>query len=269
MTLSNPSNATLAADPTATGTIVDDDDAANVAPAFTSAATFTPAENQTCGGVHHGGPDASDPDMGDEVTGYALSGGADQARRGSTSGVLTFQAAPNYEDPEDADTDNAYLVEVQATSGTGDREQTGDPDHHSDGDGRGRAAGHTGEADAGGGLGLGDEPDGALDEAGAERGSGHHRLQRGVPRGHERRLGDLHARRHGVARTITGLTASTSYQVRVQALNGETPSAWSDPSDAVTPNAEVFSPHGRIGGGEEPAAIGRHVRVGRDDRCSL
>ena len=39
--------------------------------------------------------------------------------------MLTFQAAPNYEDPRDANTDNAYLVVVQATSGTGDREQTG------------------------------------------------------------------------------------------------------------------------------------------------
>ena len=46
----------------------------------------------------------------------------------------------------------------------------------------------------------------------------------------------------GVTRTITGLTASTSYQVRVQALNGETPSDWSDPSDEVTPNAEVVPP---------------------------
>ena len=39
--------------------------------------------------------------------------------------MLTFQAAPNYEDPQDANTDNAYVVVVQATSGTGDREQTG------------------------------------------------------------------------------------------------------------------------------------------------
>ena len=39
--------------------------------------------------------------------------------------MLTFQAAPNYEDPQDANTDNAYVVTVQATSGTGDREQTG------------------------------------------------------------------------------------------------------------------------------------------------
>ena len=35
--------------------------------------------------------------------------------------MLTFLTAPDYEDPQDANTDNAY----QATSGTGDREQTG------------------------------------------------------------------------------------------------------------------------------------------------
>ena len=96
---------------------------ANAAPSFTSAATFNPAENQTAVGTVA----ASDSDAGDEVTDYALSGGTDQAlfSIGSTSGVLTFQAAPNYEDPQDANTDNAYVVVVQATSGTGDREQTG------------------------------------------------------------------------------------------------------------------------------------------------
>ena len=97
-------------------------DAANVAPSFTSSATFNPAENQTTVGTVQ----ASDDDTGDNITGYALSGGADQALFAidGTSGALVFQTAPNYEDPQDTDTDNAYLVEVQATSGTGDRVQT-------------------------------------------------------------------------------------------------------------------------------------------------
>ena len=42
-----------------------------------------------------------------------------------------------------------------------------------------------------------------------------------------------------VATTITGLTADTSYQVRVRAKNGETDSDWSDASDAVKTNAEM------------------------------
>ena len=41
----------------------------------------------------------------------------------------------------------------------------------------------------------------------------------------------------GVSTTITELTAGASYQVRVQAENGELDSAWSDPSDAAVPNA--------------------------------
>ena len=94
----------------------------NAAPSFTSSTTFKPAENQTTVGTVA----ASDSDMGDDITGYTLNGGADQALFAivSTSGVLTFLTAPDYEVPQDADTDNAYLVEVQATSGTGDREQT-------------------------------------------------------------------------------------------------------------------------------------------------
>ena len=42
-----------------------------------------------------------------------------------------------------------------------------------------------------------------------------------------------------VTTTLTGLTANTSYQARVQAVNGETDSEWSDPSNAVSTNAET------------------------------
>ena len=41
--------------------------------------------------------------------------------------------------------------------------------------------------------------------------------------------------------TITGLTADTEYQVQVRALNGETPSDWSDPSDAVRTDTETMA----------------------------
>ena len=45
-----------------------------------------------------------------------------------------------------------------------------------------------------------------------------------------------------VTTTITGLTANTEYQVRVRAENGETPSDWSDASNAARTNAEIITP---------------------------
>ena len=99
---------------------------ANAAPAFDSAATFTPAENQTTVGTVV----ASDGDTEDDIEDYAITGGADQGKFSihATSGALTFKAAPNYEDPDDADADGSYLVTVQATSGTGTREKTATAD---------------------------------------------------------------------------------------------------------------------------------------------
>ena len=57
---------------------------------------------------------ATDGDTGDDITGYAITGGADQTffSIGATSGALTFDDAPNFEDAEDQGTDNTYVVEV-------------------------------------------------------------------------------------------------------------------------------------------------------------
>ena len=62
--------------------------------------------------------DATDPE-GASVT-YSLTGGADQSKFSvvSSTGVLTFINAPNFESPTDADTDNAYVVEVTASDGS-------------------------------------------------------------------------------------------------------------------------------------------------------
>ena len=97
---------------------------ANAAPVFTSAAAFDAAENQTVVGTVQ----ASDSDAGDNVTGYAIQPGADEAQFTivASSGVLTFKSEPNFEAPADADTDNNYEVVVRATSGTGTREKTAD-----------------------------------------------------------------------------------------------------------------------------------------------
>ena len=91
----------------------------NQAPRFASGSTFNVLENTTAVGTVV----ADDTDIGDSITGYEVSGGSDQAQFAITdAGVLSFQTAPDYERPEDGDTNNAYIVVVKTTSGTGDRE---------------------------------------------------------------------------------------------------------------------------------------------------
>ena len=94
----------------------------NNPPSFTSSPTFDVAENQTVVGTVL----AADSDADDSVTGYAITGGADQTffSIGATSGALTFDAAPNYEDADDSGTNNTYVVDVTATSGAGTRVMT-------------------------------------------------------------------------------------------------------------------------------------------------
>ena len=78
---------------------------ANAAPSFDSPPTFDAAENQTAVDTVR----TSDSDASDNMTGYELAGGADQSffsiDRGT--GVLTFNAAPNFEAPSDAEPNGA------------------------------------------------------------------------------------------------------------------------------------------------------------------
>ena len=88
------------------------------------------AENQTTAGAVL----ATDSDTGDDITGYEITGGADQSffSIGATDGALTFETAPNYEDAKDIESvdpanaagNNQYVVVVTATSGAGEREKT-------------------------------------------------------------------------------------------------------------------------------------------------
>ena len=95
---------------------------ANAAPSFDSPSTFNAAENQTAAGTVV----ASDSDSEDKIERYDITGGADQALFMviASSGDLEFRDAPNFEDAKDQDTNNTYVVEVQATSGAGTREKT-------------------------------------------------------------------------------------------------------------------------------------------------
>ena len=75
---------------------------------------------------------ARDSDEGDEVTGWAIVGGADRSEFSIApdTGELSFREAPDYESPADAAStdpvsgagDNQYLVTVEVTSGAGTRE---------------------------------------------------------------------------------------------------------------------------------------------------
>ena len=104
--------------------------APNNAPQITSRGPFNVAENQAL--VNR--LTASDSDAGDEVTGWAIVGGADQGQFtiASDTGDLNFRTAPDYEAPSDVASsdppsgaeDNEYIVVVRATSGAGDRELT-------------------------------------------------------------------------------------------------------------------------------------------------
>jgi VCBS repeat-containing protein len=84
------------------------------APAFTSGATFSAAENQTAVGT----VTATDP-QSDPIT-FSIVGGADQSlfTINASTGVVSFVNAPNFEAPADANHDNAYLFDVQASDGT-------------------------------------------------------------------------------------------------------------------------------------------------------
>ena len=108
---------------------------ANQPPVFTSGSSFEVEENE----IEVGRVVATDADARDYITGYEITGGADQAQfaiksydipqsagqtRSSNAGELTFVAAPDYERPAAAAGTNEYVVVVTGTSGTGTREQT-------------------------------------------------------------------------------------------------------------------------------------------------
>jgi len=61
-------------------------------------------------------------DDGDALT-YSITGGADQTLFAidASTGALSFKNAPDYENPEDSDQDNTYLVEITVTDGYGGR----------------------------------------------------------------------------------------------------------------------------------------------------
>ena len=103
-------------------------DAPNTAPEIRSSSSISVPENKALAMRLA----ARDTDAGDEVTGWAIVGGADQGQFtiASDTGELSFRTAPDFEDPGDAASsdpvsgaeDNEYVVRVEVRSGAGARE---------------------------------------------------------------------------------------------------------------------------------------------------
>ena len=97
-------------------------DEANNAPVITSngggatAAISIPENSATVTDV-----DATDADVPAQTLTYSIVGGADQSlfAINAATGALSFINAPNFENPQDADTDNVYEVTVQAADSGG------------------------------------------------------------------------------------------------------------------------------------------------------
>ena len=62
---------------------------------------------------------ATDPNLPGQTLGYSITGGADAAKFNinSSTGELTFAAAPDFETPTDVGADNVYDVTVQVSDG--------------------------------------------------------------------------------------------------------------------------------------------------------
>ena len=206
--------------------------APNTAPEITTRGPLSVGENQVVVRLLA----ARDTDAGDEVTGWAIAGGADQGQFAITSdtGELSFREAPDYEMPVDLASpvgDNEYVVEVSVRSGAGARELeaeqtltvrvTDEPEPPGVPD----APVFSGEtADS---LTVSwSEPDNTgpaitdYDVQYREKGTG-------------RFTGALH---DGPGRTLTisDLKSGTIYEVQVRATNDEGMSDWSDPGEGRT-----------------------------------
>ena len=220
---------------------------ANQAPVFTSASAISVNENSTAAIVT---VTATDADADDNITGYAISSGADQAKFEivSSTGALSFKTAPDHENPTDVASttpandaaNNEYIVEVSATSGTSARVLTATQtltvtvndvnEPPSSPPANVQVDPSDGEIEV--------TWDAATDEAGKPPISGYQVERR---TGEDGSWGNQQTASGGTTKsfTYTGLTNGQEYQVRVRTVNAEGHSAWSDPPASGTPNIIV------------------------------
>ena len=203
---------------------------ANNAPTFTegASATRSVAENTAAGADIGDRVAAADTDTGDTLT-YTL-GGTDAAAFAmvSTSGQLRTKAALNFE------AKSSYAVTVSVSDGNGGAESIAVTINVTDADEQpetpaapsvGATPGSTTSLEV-----TWTKPglNGGPDIAGYD-------LQYRPGTGDDFMDGPQNVT--GTSAPITGLSADTSYQVRVRALNGETDSEWSEPGSGATATA--------------------------------
>ena len=199
--------------------------ASNTAPEVTGSVDFTADENRT----ERWRLTAADSDGGDEVTGWAISGGADRSRFwiDEITGDFGFSQPPDYETPLDQGSpagDNQYAVMVRVTSGAGSRAMTAEREIQ------------VSVQDV-------DEPPGkpevspvlepAVDSLRVEwtepdnRGSDITGYRVGFRKHSGNDFTEVQAGT-GLSWTLTGLDDATLYEVRVQAINDEGAGPWSE-----------------------------------------
>ena len=93
----------------------------NNAPVFSSGTTATVSENVS-GGVYT----ATATDADNDTLSYSIVGGTDQNAFSinSSTGVVTFNTSPDFENPGDANSDNVYEVTIRVSDGTATADQT-------------------------------------------------------------------------------------------------------------------------------------------------
>ena len=205
----------------------------NEPPVFTSDDAFKVKENlQLVGKLI-----AQDVDRADAITGYEITGGADQARfEIDATNQLRFKEDPDFERPADAGGNNEYLVEVTATGGTDTREMA-----------EAQTITVTVEDT--------DEPPGKPDPpAVSNETESSLTVTWAEPDNKGPVISNYHVQyRHtgsyiawsdsGAApsRTITGLRSGRNYQIQVQAKNDEGEGPWSNPGSGRTLSAPTVS----------------------------
>ncbi len=243
------------------------DEIVNNTPAFTSNPTFSVNENN----ISVGTVTASDSDTEDSVTGYNISGGADNARLSITGdGILTFVSAPDFENPNDDDSNNEYVVQVTATSGTGSRVMNATQNItvtvNDVNEAPSTPSAPTLSSPTPNSLSVSWS---APDNTGPDINDYDVQYRKGSS-------GAFTNRTHtdnSTSTTITGLDANTQYQVRILAHNDEGASNWSQTSDATTSpvpnNQPTFTSNPTFSVNENNISVGTVVASDTDTEDSV